>query len=924
MSSLCFTHGIEYSGGQCPRCWAEEQAAANVRQLKEANDRLTERIAAEAAADRDAAEARVEKDREARQEELRRIDAAAEREAATQRHIAAHGWQMRAQAMAESAYQLYGIGLYIDAAAHASKAIEEDRGNLLGYKVRSWCLTRLGRDSEARPDFEQQLALLRADPHRFSPATFQSVMSGLPEEHALLVRARAVFATVQPHWRTSDGLQDLLVGFVRRGWRPETTALVEYIETTLAPIDLERVLPALLQGGFADESRRLVRAFALKQPTLQAFARWLDLDREHVSEAEAALRSWLNQMGHRRRDMVLRSLEEFESQGLSSRSRDGIQTVTHLVGERYRGWAPSIARDLTEAALSMAKSDGAAKKYWESLPIHADPASLGCFLWGVLGIVGPWVLAQVLPGAPRHVFAAPFAAILPAIGVPVALTGWVRLQIFLHTRRTAVREECAKWREVLRSDEAIRMIERRPAAQFGVAFRAYALGVVGVLSLIPIGRLLRDEFADPPADGMTAIPRHGPQGVPDYSCEELPRLRAPFTSTVATFIIFQNNGRTPVQLSWIDRLGRVQHYATVPPGQSYRQPTFLMHPWTASSAGKCLGAWLPKLGGSVVEVGMQDGQEGIANPQEGVATLSDSSSVPGAGTFEVARLSVPATQAWTDAGVILPSARIFITASGKAHPCRFGNCGDKRYESWVGPGGFTELPPLGGSPFPAMGLLARIGESAPFYVGSTWSGTVPAGGRLLFQVNDEPSWGDNDGQFRVTVAIDSILAHSPTQAPPELGDDQGIEPKAAPDTVTVLSPLTDAGNGEWAEPAVSAADTIAVSSLDGQWAGDFSSVTDGRRVSGDWVWTLAQRGRLVSGTWTAPRVSADGSIDGELSNGDFLGRLTIQQSGCSGLVRAAARIGRAQLSGTYEGTLDCPGRGRIAISDGRFNLTLSR
>ena len=51
----------------------------------------------------------------------------------------------------------------------------------------------------------------------------------------------------------------------------------------------------------------------------------------------------------------------------------------------------------------------------------------------------------------------------------------------------------------------------------------------------------------------------------------------------------------------------------------------------------------------------------------------------------------------------------------------------------------------------AGGLIARVGESAPVFVGSQRTFRAPASGRLYLGVNDD-HLGDNRGEFRVQVS----------------------------------------------------------------------------------------------------------------------------------------------------------------------------
>lgn len=53
---------------------------------------------------------------------------------------------------------------------------------------------------------------------------------------------------------------------------------------------------------------------------------------------------------------------------------------------------------------------------------------------------------------------------------------------------------------------------------------------------------------------------------------------------------------------------------------------------------------------------------------------------------------------------------------------------------------------------PYGGLIARVGNSAPFYVGDTNSLRAPASGRLYLGVNDD-YLQDNAGDFQVVVEV---------------------------------------------------------------------------------------------------------------------------------------------------------------------------
>ena len=73
------------------------------------------------------------------------------------------------------------------------------------------------------------------------------------------------------------------------------------------------------------------------------------------------------------------------------------------------------------------------------------------------------------------------------------------------------------------------------------------------------------------------------------------------------------------------------------------------------------------------------------------------------------------------------------------------------------PGGAQSSRRAVNAPFPdlpAGGLIARIGDGAPFYVGDREiMDRASITGRLYLSVNDD-HLPDNRGQFRVTISID--------------------------------------------------------------------------------------------------------------------------------------------------------------------------
>jgi len=107
---------------------------------------------------------------------------------------------------------------------------------------------------------------------------------------------------------------------------------------------------------------------------------------------------------------------------------------------------------------------------------------------------------------------------------------------------------------------------------------------------------------------------------------------------------------------------------------------------------------------------------------------------------------VQARQQWTDTGVTVRNNQtIYFEASGKV---RWGK------DRQDGPDGENNSPRNPSRPIPsrpAASLIGRVGDDAPFFIGSDTNGIrVRGSGTLFLGVNDE-TLEDNSGSFRVTV-----------------------------------------------------------------------------------------------------------------------------------------------------------------------------
>ena len=109
-------------------------------------------------------------------------------------------------------------------------------------------------------------------------------------------------------------------------------------------------------------------------------------------------------------------------------------------------------------------------------------------------------------------------------------------------------------------------------------------------------------------------------------------------------------------------------------------------------------------------------------------------------------VNVQARTQWTDTGVNVRNGQmVFFEASGRV---RWGR------DRQDGPEGENNSPRNPSRPIPgrpAAALIGRVGDDAPFFIGSDAEGVrVRGSGNLFLGINDE-TLDDNSGFFRVTV-----------------------------------------------------------------------------------------------------------------------------------------------------------------------------
>ena len=109
-------------------------------------------------------------------------------------------------------------------------------------------------------------------------------------------------------------------------------------------------------------------------------------------------------------------------------------------------------------------------------------------------------------------------------------------------------------------------------------------------------------------------------------------------------------------------------------------------------------------------------------------------------------MTVPARQPWTDTGITIRNGQtVYFEASGRV---RWGR------DRQDGPEGENDSPRNPNRPIPARpaaALIGRVGDDAPFFIGTDPQGVrVRGSGQLFLGVNDD-TFDDNSGSFRVTV-----------------------------------------------------------------------------------------------------------------------------------------------------------------------------
>ena len=132
----------------------------------------------------------------------------------------------------------------------------------------------------------------------------------------------------------------------------------------------------------------------------------------------------------------------------------------------------------------------------------------------------------------------------------------------------------------------------------------------------------------------------------------------------------------------------------------------------------------------------------FSNPGGQPVATSGQASQPGAGAPSI---TVPANQQWVDTGIVV----------ARGERVQFNGSGDIMVADGASSGvGGSPINPGGRLPVAGAGvgaLIARVGNGAPFLIGSNSTAIpMPANGRLMLGVNDDHH-ADNSGNFTVSI-----------------------------------------------------------------------------------------------------------------------------------------------------------------------------
>jgi len=108
------------------------------------------------------------------------------------------------------------------------------------------------------------------------------------------------------------------------------------------------------------------------------------------------------------------------------------------------------------------------------------------------------------------------------------------------------------------------------------------------------GSMARARLAELHTAGLPTGRSDTGRSATDASCRQEGTLKSE-SDGHSTSIVFSNKRTSAVQLYWLDYSGQRKLYATMQPGQSVTQPTYVKHPWAITDTqGHCIALYLPQ------------------------------------------------------------------------------------------------------------------------------------------------------------------------------------------------------------------------------------------------------------------------------------------------------------------------------------------
>lgn len=468
----CWSCGTAYEGSACPVCAMKK---ALQRQTEE-----VERLHAEDARERERhAEELSRRIEESNAEAAFEMEVALDGALHEQKRIVSEGWMHRSRSKSDRAHELLRGGMYDQAILLARQAAGEvgaegDPSNMDAYTALAWSLEAKGLDAEARRYYEAQVSLLGTTRYGGDPATFYTILVGLPDDASLLASFSRALRAGAGGWnpRTLAPLISTLCG---RGLEAEARLLGERAVAGAAALRGDyTVLDTLIGHELFVEAMRLIDALAAQGDSLQLHARRLEVGARSGRETQDGLAVYVKGFDAARRGALA---SEFAALDKERFSEGVVERIRDRVRDRVAELRPDIEREIFERATASTKK---AKAGWP----------FGC-LFGIvsymgLGMLTMWLSTEVVNGGyttPRAQGLIPGLAFISIAGCVWASFIFRRLRVTPLARAEVERLEQAE-SETWRPFGPLEIRAPRPRSS-GALVQLFVL--VGIVALYLIG-----------------------------------------------------------------------------------------------------------------------------------------------------------------------------------------------------------------------------------------------------------------------------------------------------------------------------------------------------------------------------------------------------------------------------------------------------